>query len=85
MRGLTEEAAAVTIEVATRVLHLPTVRTSADELAAAAVRDRITHRAYLAELLSAEVDDREGGLPALRTRCPCHRCTPRRAAPQRRP
>ena len=60
MRGLTEEAAAVAIEVATRVLHLPTVRTSADELAAAAVRDRITHRAYLAELLSAEVDDREG-------------------------
>jgi len=59
MRGLTEEAAAVAIDVATRVLHLPTVRTSADELAAAAVRDRLTHRAYLAELLAAEVDDRE--------------------------
>lgn len=60
MRGLTEEAAAVAIDVATRVLHLPTVRASADELAAAAVRDRVTHRAYLAELLSSEVDDREG-------------------------
>src|ERR1019366_8894674 len=59
MRGLTEEAAAVAIDVATRVLHLPTVRISATELAAAAVRDRITHRAYLAELLAAEVDDRE--------------------------
>ena len=59
MRGLTEEAAAVAIDVATRVLHLPTVRASADELAAAAVRDRVTHRAYLAELLAAEVDDRE--------------------------
>ncbi len=59
MRGLTEEAAAVGIDVATRVLHLPTVRASADELAAAAVRDRLTHRAYLAELLAAEVDDRE--------------------------
>ena len=59
MRGLTEEAAAVAIDVATRVLHLPTVRASADELAAAAVRDRLTHRAYLAELLAAEVDDRE--------------------------
>ena len=59
MRGLTEEAAGVAIGVATRVLHLPTVRASADELAAAAFRDRITHRAYLAELLSAEVDDRE--------------------------
>jgi DNA replication protein DnaC len=60
MRGLTEEAAAVAIDVATRVLHLPTVRAASDELAAAAVRDRVTHRAYLAELLSAEVDDREG-------------------------
>jgi hypothetical protein len=40
MRGLTEAAAAVAIAVATRVLHLPTVRASADELAAAAVRDR---------------------------------------------
>ena len=49
----------VAIGVATRVLHLPTVRASADELAAAAVRDRVTHRAYLAELLSAEVEDRE--------------------------
>jgi len=59
MRGLTEEAAALAIDVATRVLHLPTVREQADELAAAAVRDRITHRAYLAELLASEVDDRE--------------------------
>ena len=59
MRGLTEEAAAVAVDVATRVLHLPTVRATADELAAAAVRDRLTHRADLAELLSAEVDDRE--------------------------
>lgn len=60
MRGLTEEAAVVAIDVATRVLHLPTVRAQADELAAAAVRDRVTHRAYLAELLASEVDDREG-------------------------
>lgn len=59
MRGLTEEAASVGIDVATRVLHLPTVRAQADGLAAAAVRDRLTHRAYLAELLAAEVDDRE--------------------------
>lgn len=59
MRGLTEEAASVAIDVGTRVLHLPTVRAAADELAAAAVRDRVTHRAYLAELLAAEVEDRE--------------------------
>src|SRR4030042_2839118 len=59
MRGLPEEAASVGIDVATRVLHPPPVRAQADELAAAAVRDRVTHRAYLAELLAAEVDDRE--------------------------
>ena len=59
MRGLTEEAATVAIDVASRVLHLPTVRASADELAAAAARDRLTHRAYLAELLSSEVETRD--------------------------
>jgi DNA replication protein DnaC len=49
MRGLTEEAAAVAIDVATRVLHLPTVRTSAGELAAAAVRDRRRRERRIAE------------------------------------
>jgi len=57
--GLTDEAAAVAIDVATRTLHLPTVRAQAAELATAAVRDRLTHLAYLAELLSVEVEDRE--------------------------
>ena len=33
---------------------------SAGELAEAAVRDRLTHRAYLAEVLAAELDDRDG-------------------------
>jgi DNA replication protein DnaC len=57
--GLTDEAATVAIDVATRTLHLPTVRSAAAELATAAVRDRLTHLAYLAELLSVEVEDRE--------------------------
>ena len=57
--GLTDEAAAVAIDVATRTLHLPTVRSSAVEFATAAVRDRLTHLGYLAELLSVEVEDRE--------------------------
>jgi DNA replication protein DnaC len=56
---LTDEAAAVAIDVATRTLHLPTVRGSAVEYAGAAVRDRLTHLGYLAELLSVEVEDRE--------------------------
>ena len=55
---LTEPAAAA-ITAAARSLHLPTVRAEAAPLADAAARDRLTHRAYLAELLSAEVDARD--------------------------
>jgi DNA replication protein DnaC len=56
---LTEPAAEAAIGAACRSLHLPTVRTQAGELADAAARDRLTHRAYLAELLSAETDARD--------------------------
>ncbi|MDQ3127683.1 MAG: IS21-like element helper ATPase IstB [Chloroflexota bacterium] len=56
---LTEQAAALTIEAACRMLRLPTVRDQAAPLAEAAVRDRLTHRAYLAEVFTAELDDRE--------------------------
>jgi DNA replication protein DnaC len=58
-RALTEPAADAAVGAACRTLHLPTVRALAGELADAAARDRLTHRAYLAELLSAEVDDRD--------------------------
>ena len=57
--ALTEQAAAITIEGACRALRLPTVREQAALLAEAAVRDRVTHLVYLAEVLSAELDDRE--------------------------
>jgi DNA replication protein DnaC len=57
--GLTEQAAALAIDGACRALRLPTIREQAAPLAAAAVRDRLTHRAYLAEVLGAELDDRE--------------------------
>ncbi len=56
---LTEQAVAVAIETACRELRLPTVREQAGPLAEAAVRDRLTHRGYLAELLAAELDDRQ--------------------------
>jgi DNA replication protein DnaC len=56
---LTEPAAEAAIGAACRSLHLPTVRELAGELADAAARDRLTHRAYLAELLSAETDARD--------------------------
>ena len=55
---LSEQAALLAIESAARALHLPTVRQQADSLADAALRDRLSHRAYLAELLSAELEDR---------------------------
>ena len=56
---VTEQAAALQVEATSRALHLPTVRQQASPLAEAALRDRLTHLAYLAEVLSAELDDRE--------------------------
>jgi DNA replication protein DnaC len=58
--SLTEQAAGLAIDAACRALRLPTVRDQADSLADAAARDRLTHRGYLAEVLSAEVDERDG-------------------------
>jgi len=57
--ALTEPAAEAAIGAACQVLHLPTVRAQAGELADAAARERLTHRAYLAELLAAETDQRD--------------------------
>ena len=56
---VTEQAAALQVEATSRALHLPTVRQQANALAEAALRDRLTHLAYLAEVLSAELDDRD--------------------------
>ena len=57
--ALTDAAAEAAITVACRTLFLPTIRTQAAPLADAAARERLTHRAYLAEVLAAECDDRE--------------------------
>ena len=54
-----DAAAQTSIEIAAKALSLPTVRTQAASLADAAARDGATHRAYLAELLAAEVDARQ--------------------------
>src|SRR6266542_3836233 len=56
---LSEPAAEAAIGAACQVLHLPTVAAQAVELADQAARERLTHRAYLAELLSAETDTRD--------------------------
>jgi DNA replication protein DnaC len=58
--SLTEQAAALAIDGACRALRLPTVRAQHGELADAAARDRLTHRSFLAEVLGAEVDERDG-------------------------
>jgi DNA replication protein DnaC len=56
---LTEPAADAAIGAACRTLHLPTVRAEAAPTADAAARDRLTHRGFLAELLTCEVDARD--------------------------
>ncbi len=60
MTGLSDTAALAAIGAAARELKLPTVRADAARLAEIAVRERHTHLANLAELLSAEIDDRTG-------------------------
>jgi len=57
--ALSESAAQAAITAACKMLFLPTIRTQAAELAQAAARERLTHTAYLAEVLAAECDDRE--------------------------
>ena len=56
---VSEAAAQAAINTACRALFLPTIRTQAAPLAAAAARERLTHQGYLAEVLTAECDDRE--------------------------
>jgi DNA replication protein DnaC len=57
---VSDTAALAAIGAAARELKLPTVRADAARLAEIAVREHQTHLAYLAELLSAEIDDRTG-------------------------
>ena len=73
--ALSEPAAEAAIGAACRVLHLPTVRAEAGPLADAAAKERVTHRAYLAEVLSAEVDQRDGRRRARRLSKPASRAS----------
>lgn len=58
MQALTEPAAEAAIASAASALHLPTVRAEAASLADEAAREALTHRGFLAEVLCAEVDER---------------------------
>ena len=55
---MTEEAADAAVDQACRMLRLPTVRGLYPDLAEQAVRDQMTYRGFMAELLLAECDDR---------------------------
>ena len=56
---LSDPAADAAVGAACRILHLPTIREEAGRIADAAARERLSHRAFLAEVLTAECDDRE--------------------------
>ncbi|MGW5456254.1 IS21-like element helper ATPase IstB [Nocardia sp. NPDC003979] len=56
--GMTDQAADAAVDQACRMLRLPTVRAQFNEIAEGATREQMTYRAFLAELLLAECDDR---------------------------
>lgn len=58
MSPLSDHAALAAVGAAARELRLPTVGAEAQRLAEAATKERSSHLAYLAEVLSAEVDER---------------------------
>lgn len=57
-RGLTEQAATTAIDTACRLLRLPSLRNEIADTADRAMKDQMTYRGFLAELLMAECDDR---------------------------
>jgi DNA replication protein DnaC len=56
---LAEPAADAAIAAATKTLQLPTIRAQAGQLAAAAAKQHLSHKAFLAEVLTAECDERD--------------------------
>ncbi|MGA5305912.1 IS21-like element helper ATPase IstB [Nucisporomicrobium flavum] len=58
-RPMTEPAAEAAIDQACRALRLPTMRTHVGDLVAAAEKEQLSYRGFLAELLLAECDDRD--------------------------
>ena len=58
-QGLTEQAAQAAIDQACRRLRLPTIRAVVDDAVTAATKEQLTYQGLLAELLLAEVDDRD--------------------------
>jgi hypothetical protein len=91
-RGLTEEAATASIDQACRLLRLPSIRQQFGDLADGAARDQMSYRAFLAELLMTECDDRARRrserrikAAAFRGTSPCGPSTSRPTPPLMRP
>lgn len=57
-RGLTEQAATTAIDTAGRMLRLPNIRNEFADIADRAMKEQMTCRGFLDELLMAECDDR---------------------------
>ena len=58
-RGMTEQAAATAVDQSCRRLRLPTIRAVLEEAITAAEKEQLSYQGFLAELLLAEVDDRD--------------------------
>lgn len=59
VNALTDPAAEAAIGAACMTLHLPSIRAQAGVIADAAARERLSHRAFLAEILTVECDERD--------------------------
>ncbi len=57
--AMSEPAAQAAITAATKILGLPTIREEHTRIADAAARESLSHNAFLAEVLTAECDDRD--------------------------
>ena len=57
--AMSDPAAEASIQAACRSLALPTIRTEAGRIADAATKQRLSHKAFLAEVLAAECDERD--------------------------
>lgn len=58
-RGLTEQASDAAIDPACRLLRLPPIRHEFNDIAGHPVKDRMTYRGFLAELLFRVLPERE--------------------------
>ncbi|MDN5896025.1 MAG: IS21-like element helper ATPase IstB [Nocardioides sp.] len=56
---MSDPAAEAAVHAAAKALQLPTIRDQATPMAEAAAKQRLTHKAFLAEMLTAECDERD--------------------------